>query len=201
MTELYKNIKLLREKLGMSQDELALLTGYTNRSSIAKIEKGIVDLSRTKIELFAKALNVSPGELMGWEENSSEQDISTLTEKKNSTFDKRLKEAMLKRNIKSIELSERTKIPKSSISQYLSGYAEPKTDRTYTIANVLNISPAWLLGYDVPMEESKEPAPSLDQQLEGIEFALLGEVKELTEEQKQDVLNFAKFIKEQNKNK
>ena len=44
MLTLYKNIKKLREELGMSQDELAEKAGYTSRSSIAKIEKGLVDL-------------------------------------------------------------------------------------------------------------------------------------------------------------
>lgn len=39
MLTLYKNIKKLREELGMSQDELAEKAGYTSRSSIAKIEK------------------------------------------------------------------------------------------------------------------------------------------------------------------
>ena len=61
----YENIKLLRLKRGMSQDELAKKTGYTDRSSIAKIESGKVDLTESKIALFAKALNVSPALLMG----------------------------------------------------------------------------------------------------------------------------------------
>ena len=56
MLELYKNIKRLREEKGLSQDALARLTGYTDRSSITKIEKGQVDLQQSKIELFAKAL-------------------------------------------------------------------------------------------------------------------------------------------------
>lgn len=67
MVDLYKNIKRLREEKGMSQDELATKTGYTNRSSIAKIEKGEVDLSRNKIIAFANALGVEPIVLMGWE--------------------------------------------------------------------------------------------------------------------------------------
>ncbi len=66
MIELYKNIKDLREQNGLSQDELAKLTGYTSRSSIAKIEKGEVDLTRSKIIAFAKALGTSPGNLIGW---------------------------------------------------------------------------------------------------------------------------------------
>lgn len=60
-----ENIKMLRLKCGMSQDELAKKTGYTDRSSIAKIEAGKVDLTETKISMFAKALNVSPAQLMG----------------------------------------------------------------------------------------------------------------------------------------
>lgn len=71
MIDLYKNIKQLRETQGMSQDDLAKLTGYTNRSSIAKIEKGEVDLPRSKIIAFAKALKTSPMSLMGWEKESS----------------------------------------------------------------------------------------------------------------------------------
>lgn len=70
MIDLYKNIKQLRELQGMSQDDLAKLTGYTNRSSIAKIEKGEVDLPRSKIIAFAKALKTSPMALMGWEKRN-----------------------------------------------------------------------------------------------------------------------------------
>lgn len=65
MEELYKNIKRLRIERGLSQQELADSTGYTDRSSIAKIERGQVDLSLTKIKTFAHVLRVTPGELMG----------------------------------------------------------------------------------------------------------------------------------------
>ena len=65
MLDLYKNIKRFRKELGMSQDKLAQLTGYTDRSSIAKIEKGEVDIPQSKIMLFADALNVDAGTLMG----------------------------------------------------------------------------------------------------------------------------------------
>lgn len=68
MLPLYQNIKLRRTELKMSQDTLAELTGYKDRSSIAKIEKGEVDLAESKIREFAKALKMSPQELMGWDE-------------------------------------------------------------------------------------------------------------------------------------
>lgn len=69
-----------------------------------------------------------------------------------NTIAYRLKKAMSLRNVKQVELVERTKIPKSSINQYLSGYAEPKTDRVYLIAKALDVDPVWLMGFNVPME-------------------------------------------------
>lgn len=61
---LYDNIKRLRKSHKMSQEELAKRAGYTDRSSIAKIENGGVDLSQSKIQLFADIFGVTPSELM-----------------------------------------------------------------------------------------------------------------------------------------
>lgn len=66
MNNLYKNIKALRKQHNMSQEELAYKTGYTDRSSIAKIEAGDVDLPQSKIQLFADVFHVTPQYLMGY---------------------------------------------------------------------------------------------------------------------------------------
>lgn len=63
--KLYENIKLRRKELNLSQGELAKLTGYTDRTSISKIESGKVDLPQSKIRIFAEALHTTEGELMG----------------------------------------------------------------------------------------------------------------------------------------
>lgn len=68
MLELYQNIRNRRKELGMSQEELAKKVGYTSRSTIARIEKGEIDLSRSKIIAIAKALKTTPSDLMGWSE-------------------------------------------------------------------------------------------------------------------------------------
>lgn len=78
------------------------------------------------------------------------------------TFKNRLKKAMDELEMKPIELSEKTGIPKSSISQYMSGFAEPKTDRTHAIAEVLGVDPVWLLGYDVPQKNNKKNNDTFD---------------------------------------
>lgn len=73
MLKLYENIKRYRIEAKLSQAELARRTGYTDRSSIAKIEKGLVDLSQSKIKQFADVLGVTPGRLMGWDEKPAEE--------------------------------------------------------------------------------------------------------------------------------
>jgi len=63
----HENIKLLRLQRGISQASLAPMVGYTDRSSIAKIEAGLVDLQESKLRLFAQALGVTVPQLMGYE--------------------------------------------------------------------------------------------------------------------------------------
>ena len=65
MLDLYLNIREFRKANRMSQEELAKKVGYSDRSTIARIEKGEIDLPQSKIALFASALGVSPSILMG----------------------------------------------------------------------------------------------------------------------------------------
>nr|WP_308743109.1 helix-turn-helix domain-containing protein [uncultured Anaerocolumna sp.] len=67
-------------------------------------------------------------------------------------FKIRFNEAIGLRNIKPVELSEKTGISKSTISHYMSGYTKPKSDKLYTLAKALNVNVTWLMGYNVPME-------------------------------------------------
>jgi transcriptional regulator with XRE-family HTH domain len=73
-------------------------------------------------------------------------------------FCKRLKQAMQLRKMSQTDICEKTGIPKSAMSQYVSGAFEPKQERTFLLANALNINEAWLMGYDdVPMERKSTP--------------------------------------------
>ena len=63
--EIYERIKQRRLALGMTQDELAAKLGYKSRSTIARIELGENDITRSKIVAFAKAVEVEPGYLLG----------------------------------------------------------------------------------------------------------------------------------------
>ena len=86
-------------------------------------------------------------------------------------FANRLEKAMQIRNMKASELSEKAHIPKSAISQYLSGLYEAKQKSIFKLANVLNVSEAWLMGLDVPMESI--PIKNIEK----IKIPVLGTVK------------------------
>ena len=66
MSDFGKRVRKRREHLGMSQDELALLLGYSDKSSISKIENSQRDIYRGKVVEFAEALKTTPSYLMGW---------------------------------------------------------------------------------------------------------------------------------------
>lgn len=79
---------------------------------------------------------------------------------KASTFAKRLAQALELRGITQTELSKRTNINKSSISTYLKGEYKAKQDKVDLLANALNVSPVWLMGYDIPMQRDLSFDPS-----------------------------------------
>lgn len=68
----------------------------------------------------------------------------------------RLRQAMDYKGVNAAELSGKTGITKSAMSYYLSGRSEPKANRLYVIAKALDVSEAWLLGYDVPSDREED---------------------------------------------
>lgn len=84
MLELYENIKKYRNMKGWSQTDLALKVGYSDKSMISKIEKGLVDLSQSQIIRFADAFGVTPSDLMGWSEDAEyyrQEETAALAQK------------------------------------------------------------------------------------------------------------------------
>lgn len=83
-----------------------------------------------------------------------------------STLKDRLQEILRIRDMRPVDLANASGVSKGSISQYLSGRNKATNDRLYAIARVLRVNPAWLLGYDVDMNDISvfypglEPAPA-----------------------------------------
>ena len=61
--------------MGWSQRELAKRLGYSNHTTLTKIEAGTVDINQSKVILFAEVLRTTPAYLMGWEEEEKKNDI------------------------------------------------------------------------------------------------------------------------------
>ena len=73
LTELIEKIKLRRLELGLSYQELSDLTGI-NKSTLQRYETGFIKkVPINQVQIIAKALNVTPGYLMGWENNKENQ--------------------------------------------------------------------------------------------------------------------------------
>ena len=125
---------------------------------------------------------------------------------------KRLRIAMDKENITAKELADKTGIPKSSISQYLSGYTKPKQDRIYLISKALNVSEAWMIGYDVPMrrndfkdvakprqsfssiEDFKRAYDKSNLRLNKIESQLINNMKRLNSKGQESLLEYSNIL-------
>ena len=70
------------------------------------------------------------------------------------TFQNRLKKAMEYRNIKQVDLVEKTKLDKTLINKYLSGVANAKQKKLAILAKALDVDEVWLMGYDTSMVNS-----------------------------------------------
>lgn len=63
-----ERIRARRNELMMSQRDLCEKMGYSNHSTIGKIETNKVDIPQSRIVQFAEVLGVSVAYLMGWDE-------------------------------------------------------------------------------------------------------------------------------------
>lgn len=76
-----------------------------------------------------------------------------MEKNKNTTTAKRLRQALDNAKMTQQELSNKSGVPKSSISQYVHGRFVPQNKYAGAMAKVLNVNPAWLIGFNVPMSE------------------------------------------------
>ena len=86
-----EKVKLKREELNLSQEELAEKMNYKSKTSIHKIEVGITDLPLSKVKELAAVLKTTPAYLMGWEEEKEEKEnniFSKLTDEELAKLEK-----------------------------------------------------------------------------------------------------------------
>lgn len=113
----------------------------------------------------------------------------------------RIKELRNLIGFKQIELCKKLGVTQGALSGWENGKYEPDNKSLMKMADIFNVSIDYLLGRtDEKNNQEISPTPlSLDEQLDGIEFALYGEVHELSDEEKQDILDVVKFFKARQK--
>ena len=72
----------------------------------------------------------------------------------------RIREALSIRNMRQVELAEKTGVPKGTINNWLNNRYQPKQKARMVMAKVLDVSEMWLAGYDTPMERPVEQKKS-----------------------------------------
>ena len=66
------------------------------------------------------------------------------------------------------DLARATGISKATLSRYLSGQFEPKSDAVHKLATALNVAEMWLWGCDVPMERPTETKKEQPTEFDGL---------------------------------
>ena len=107
----------------------------------------------------------------------------------------RLKQIMEERNLRQIDIIEKcrpfckelgVKMGRSDFSQYLSGKIQPKQTKLAILSRALNVSEAWLMGFDVPMSaKDASTAETVDER----EQVLLELFRLVPDGQKDEVIN------------
>lgn len=84
----------------------------------------------------------------------------------------RLQQLMDERGLRQVDILSATepyckkynvKLGRNALSQYVSGKVAPRQDKLTILGLALNVSEAWLMGYDVPMERKIAPTAKDDE--------------------------------------
>lgn len=108
----------------------------------------------------------------------------------------RIRELRKERRLTLEELAKAINSNRGSLSRYELGEVELKQDMAKTIADFFDVSIDYLLGYtENRTNNMKDKSTFPNSGIDDFAFALYDETKELTEEQKQDIMDMVKKMK------
>lgn len=176
-----QRIKVRREELNMSQEELAKRIGYKSRSSINKIELDLYSLQPSKIKTIADALDTTPSYIMGWDEEASRNEWA-------SKFRDSVMQIL--NNADSADL-EAAGISVQEIEEELSGSEPISLAAACSIADQLGESLDSLLGHT-----PKEMIKAALQQEDGQTAEIIELLLDLSADRRQEALNYLRYLSE-----
>ena len=125
---------------------------------------------------------------------------------KTSSTALRLNEFMQKNGLKQIDIINRAKpfcseygvkLSKSDLSQYVSGKVEPGQNKLYILARALNVSEAWLMGYEDKNATNKNESQNIQTNSEvkdEILSMLIRNYEKMTESAKYALFEYSEFM-------
>lgn len=176
-----QRVKIRREELGMSQEELATKVGYKSKSSINKIELGFRVLTQSKIKIIADALETTPSYIMGWDEESRQNEWS-------SKFRDSVMQIL--NNADPADLKA-TGISVQEIEEELNGSEPISLVAACSIADQLGESLDSLLGHT-----PKEMIKAALQQEDGQTAEIIELLLDLSADRRQEALNYLRYLSE-----
>lgn len=109
-------------------------------------------------------------------------------------FGDRLKMLRKSQHITQEQLAAAIGVERSSVGKYEGkDKVVPSDDVKARIAEFFGVSIDWLL------DRTDDPTPPVDSQLSDIDFALSGEIRELSDDEKKDILDYVRFKRAQKK--
>ncbi len=125
----------------------------------------------------------------------------------NSTTSNRIKQAMKSSNLKQVDIVNKAKsmeeetgikLSKTDLSQYVNGKVTPGQKKLYVLAKILNVSEAWLLGYDVESKRiGDKERDKFNQQQDTI--AAHANKDEFTAEEWEEIERFMQWVRDRDK--
>lgn len=138
-----QKIKELRKQLNMSVDDLATKLGK-NRATIYRYEKGdIENLPLDVLEPLAKALETTPGYLMGWESDKK------ISNPEDATIGDVIRVLRLQNKISVEEFSEELGITIDKLDRYETGTEQIPVSIIKLIAEYFDVSISELMGVSI----------------------------------------------------
>ena len=180
-----KNVRKRRIQLNMTQEELALKLGYTSKSTINKIEKGINDVSQSQIKEFAEALSTTQAALLG------------LDDPVHKTINipgigNRIKARRKELGLTADELGQLTGKDRATIYRYENGDIEHlPLEVLHPLADALETTPDYLMGTESKPAESVEKVVPIEELLETLRmlYALPEDKKKTVKQMVADYYN------------
>ena len=123
---------------------------------------------------------------------------------KKYTTAERLKQIMQERNMKQVDILEFVlpvckkyglKMNKSDISQYVSGKVEPNQRKLVALAEALNVSETWLMGYESEEEKADEYGSLIAEIMhDSTIIEIVKKLKKLQQSDKEKVADYIDYI-------